>query len=145
MIREATVADIPAIVAMGCEFLAVSPLGSVLPTNPLQLAALTYSLIDADNATVFVAERDGALVGMFGAVVAPNAISGEPMATEMFWWVAPAARGTVGVHLLKAAEEWARAAGARRLQLGAPTAEAAQLYKRLNYNVVEIVFQKELS
>lgn len=70
-------------------------------------ATMRYEeMINAGAATVFVAEKDGELMGALGSIKAPDLHNGEIIAIETFWFTAPEHRGC-GVKLLDAFEKWA--------------------------------------
>lgn len=142
-IREATAADVPAIVAMGCQFLRETAYGLHVQENPSQMAILVESLIDGAGA-VFVAERDGGYIGMLGLVAFSHPMSGEPFASEMFWWVDPAARRSgAGARLFARGEQWARdERGVAVLQMIAPTPDVEGIYESRGYTRVEVAYQK---
>ena len=143
MIRPATVADVPRLVEMGAAFLASSPYAGRLADNPAQMTALATRLITDDDGAVFVVDRDGDLVGMIGVLAARHFLSDECVAYEVFWWVEPSSRGC-GIRLMQAAERWAKAAGAVRLAMIAPSDEVGQLYERLGYDLVERSYERIL-
>lgn len=143
MIREATPDDVPELVAMGGEFIA-SVYAGRLGDDAEARAALMHRLIGTDDMALFVMERDAGVTGMIGMVIYPNPISGERTAGEVFWWVAPDARGS-GVELLARAEAWAKAHGARKIQMVAPNARVARLYERRGYRYLETVLQREIA
>lgn len=142
--REATTGDVPQLLEMGVSFLASTAYGQHVPTNRAQLATTARWLIEAPEGVVLVAERDGRLVGMIGAAIFTHPISGEQMASELFWWVEPDSRGAIGVRLLKRLEAWARRRGAVKVQMIAPTWEVEQVYSALGYARVEVAYQRSL-
>jgi len=148
MIRDAVIGDVDALVALGASFLAQTPYGALLPTNPAAIAAIMTHLITSDDGVIFVAHLgDGTLTGMVGAMCFRHLLSGEWVASELFWWMEPAARGGLdGVRLLKLAETWARAQGAAKLQMIAPidAPAVARVYVRRGYTPVEIAYQLDL-
>lgn len=141
MIRAATGEDVPRLVEMGRRFRSETGYAKVLAENPAKMAELAGQLAAAGG--LLVAERAGTLVGMLGFVVFPHFISGETTAGEVFWWVEPEHRGE-GVKLLREAEHCARAAGAEKMQMIAPTDRVATLYRRLGYEFVEASYQRSL-
>jgi GNAT superfamily N-acetyltransferase len=141
--RPATVADVPALVAMGQQFLAASSYHAHLASNPDQMATFATSLIDSPNGAVFVLDHDGRPVGVIGLVVFAHPLSGERMASECFWWAGDEARGH-GLSLLHAAEAWAREQGAERLQMVAPEPRVGRLYRRFGYQWIEESYQRSL-
>jgi GNAT superfamily N-acetyltransferase len=142
-IRPGTAEDLPAIVAMGRDFLAASPYAPHFAENQVQMQALATQLIAADTAAILVAEQDGAIVGMLGIIASPHFISGEMTAGEVFWWVDPAHRGG-GVRLLRAAEAWAQARGAVAMQMIAPNDRVGEFYERVGYQPIERTFIRRL-
>ena len=144
VIRPATLDDVPGIGALGQRFLAQSVYHGRLADNPAQVRALATQLIEGAAGEVFVAEVDGALGGMLAVVAYAHPLSGEWVAGELAWWVDRDHRG-VGLRLLRAAERWARAQGAVRFDLVAPTPEVETLYARLGYVPIERTYQRELT
>lgn len=143
MVREATLADVPRIVAMGRRFITETGYAARIPVNPTQMQAFVERLIDGEFATVFVADEGGDVIGMIGAFTYQHPISDEFLASEVFWWVEPERRGS-GLRLLRAAERWARAKGAVKLQMIAPTPEVERIYAALGYDKVETTYAREL-
>lgn len=143
MIREATPADVARIVEMGTRFVSDTTYRAFLTINPSQMAVFVARLIDGPASVIFVAERNGALLGMIGMLIFPHHMSGDLIAAEAFWWVEPEARGA-GVRLLKTAEGWALTSGAKFLQMVAPTDRVGQLYERRGYARVETSYQRSL-
>lgn len=142
-IREARTSDTPALVAMGLRFLRESCYRGRIRENAEQMASLVTLLVEQPHGVVFVSERAGQVTGMIGLLLFDQPLSGDRMATELFWWVEPEHRGQ-GVRLLKHAETWARAQGAKALQMIAPTEGVEQLYRRLGYDRIEVAYQRAL-
>ena len=142
-VRPATLVDIPALVAMGQAFLHASHYARFYADNPAQVAQLAERLITSPGGVVFVAEKEGQVVGMLAAVVYDHFISAQRVASEVVFWVDPASRG-LGLKLLRATERWARAQGALALQMISPNAEVDRLYDRLGFSPIERAFQKDL-
>lgn len=148
VIREAAAADLPAIQAMAVAFHGTSRYGQVLPVPAAShLGALLAHLETEGCGVVLVAEDAGALVGMLVLLVGVHPLSGETVADELAWWVAPAKRtGRVGLQLLKAAEVWATAYGVVWLTLAEPLPlDAVGRYARLGYAALEVRWIKRLA
>lgn len=145
MIRLALHADIPRAVAMGRRFIAETSYAGGLADNPGRLAETAARLIDGDDAVLYVAERDAAIIGMIGGYVYTHPYSDERFATELFWWTDPECRGA-GIWLLKAFEQWARLQGVRALQVVAPRSNdrLGAIYERLGFTRVETCYQREI-
>jgi RimJ/RimL family protein N-acetyltransferase len=143
MIEPATDADLDALVALGCEFRA-AVYADLLPENPAQMRILASSLLQSATGTILVAREAGELIGMLGLTAFAHPLSGLWTVAELFWYVQPSARGTLGLRLLKAGERWARDRHALRLQVMAPNADVEQLYERLGFHSVERSYEKSL-
>jgi RimJ/RimL family protein N-acetyltransferase len=92
------------------------------------------SLRRHQHAAVFVAEEDGAIVGRLSVARDPHPAS-EHVADLGLMVARDHRRRGTGTALMEAAEEWARRAGVRKLELHVfPYNEAAiALYERLGY------------
>lgn len=142
-IRAGVEPDIDVLVHMGDEFLRTVYAGLIEPSQAAMTATARH-LMTTENGAVFVAERDGAIVGMLGMLAFTHPMSGERTASEVMWWVNPDARGC-GLRLLREGKSWAIEQGATVLILIAPTTtNAADLYERLGYQAVETTFQMRL-
>jgi GNAT superfamily N-acetyltransferase len=107
------------------------------------MAAFARMLIDAPCARLLVAERASAVIGAIGVMATPHPYSGQPVMSEMFWYVAPEARGS-GVKLLKVAEGWGREIGARHIIMIAPDDRVSTFFQRMGYAPLEQQFIKAL-
>lgn len=143
MIRPATRADIPDIVDLGERHLRESHYAQFVTPDRDCMAAAARMLIDSPCALLLLAEKDGAITGSIGMMVTPHPYSGQPMASEMFWYVTPEARGA-GVRLLKAAEAWGRELGARHIIMIAPDSRVSTFFQRMGYARLEEQFIKAL-
>lgn len=141
MIREATDADVPTLVAMGREFLNGTDYRMLLADNPEQMAALARHLVAQPGGVVLVVDHDGTLTGMIGILIATHHLSAEAVAMEAFWW---ATSPGDGVRLLKASEQWAKEHGAVAMQMVAPSDRVGALYARMGYNLIERGYMRRL-
>ena len=116
--------------------------GDTVADAPAQVEATVTQLVTSPTATVFVAERDGLVIGMIGLMRYVHHASGLPTAGEVMWWVEPEARGR-GVALLTRAERWAAETGAQQIQMVAPATNArvGRLYERRGYRAIETSYQ----
>lgn len=145
-LRPATLEDLPRLVAMGQHFLQATPYRSLIADNPAQMTALATMLITDANGLLLVADGGGALVGMIGLLVFSHHLSGERIAGEVFWWVEPQQRGTVGIRLLRAAEQWAKDQRVVTVQMVGPTTgRAGLIYERLGYAPIEVAYQRRIT
>lgn len=140
-IRSATIADIPRLVEMGMRFLRTGSYQRHLAENPEQIAATARQMVESPDAAVFVAETDRRIVGMLAVFCYQHPLSGERVASELVWWVDPESRGA-GLRLLRVAEQWAAAHGARALQMIAPDEHVGRLYEHRGYCRMETLYQR---
>lgn len=145
MIRAAGPTDIPRLIQMGARFLRETPYRGKVAVVEDQMERVVRHLLEQPNGMIFVLERAEEVVGMIGFMVFDHPISGDSMASELFWWVDPEHRnGLGGVQLLRRAEQWARRAGATRMQMIAPDEHVGSFYQRLGYEPLETTFQRTL-
>jgi GNAT superfamily N-acetyltransferase len=145
MIRPATHEDIPRLVAMGEQFIADSEYWRFVACDPERMGITCAWLINNETNALLVDADNERIAGMIGLVTYTHPVSGAMVATELFWWVDPEARdGRRGLRLLRAAEAWAKAAGAACIQMVAPSERIEQLYARLRYSRVEVTYQRSL-
>jgi len=142
MIREAVMADVPRLVAMGETFLIESQYHEVVPFRPKAMSEMMAHLIESDESLLLVSDRDR-VDGMIGMYTYDHPLSGTRMAAEAFWWMSPECRGgTTGVRLLRQAEDWARQQGVPYLHMVAPNSRVAKFYERLGYRPLETHYYK---
>lgn len=112
MIREATLEDIDAVIAMSKRFIAFSPHAGMVHATDEQLRS-TFGML-MSSGKIFLAEVGEDIVGMLLGVIAPTWFAPDtPIATELAWWVDEHHRkGTAAIRLVQAFEEWAKASGA---------------------------------
>lgn len=142
-IREATTADVDALVAMGERFLG-SVYARKIHANADALRALSVGLLASPDAVIYVAELAGAVVGMMGLMRYTHPMSGELTASEVMWWVDPERRGS-GVRLFRVGEAWATQSGVTVIQMIAPSPEVERFYERVGYEPVERTYQRRLA
>ena len=112
MIREATIDDIPALVAMGKEFFDLTGLPIEYDGN--SVAQMITNLIKNEDAVVLV---DDEVKSAIAGLVYPFYFNTDILSgNEMFWWVSPEKRGT-GLRLVDKLEDWARDKGADLFQM----------------------------
>jgi GNAT superfamily N-acetyltransferase len=141
IVREATVDDVPGIVAAGGRFIRGSVYQRMLGENPAQIGSFATWLINHPDGAAWVLEHDGAVRGILGATVFVHPMDGTLTAAEMCWWVDPEMRGH-GLKLLRAFETWARDRGARKTVVVAPTPDVERLYERMHYAKVETSYER---
>lgn len=134
MIRQATVGDIPQLLAWGAKFHAQGASGPAYDRRAVSdlLARMT------SGGGVVLMHDDG----MIGGVLAPAYC--DPawiMAVELFWWA-----DRDGMALLRAFEDWARENGAAEVRMTtlAKLPRADALLRRKGYAPIEISYTRGL-
>jgi GNAT superfamily N-acetyltransferase len=146
-IRNATLADVPAIVAMSEKFYATTSYCSWAPFGGDTVEQLATNL--TNDHVMLVAESDGQVVGMVGLFVAPFLFNNDITAAyEVVWWVEPNAQGHgAGKALLAAIEPACRDAGCKAIQmvrLASSPPQAAAIYEGAGYPHTESSHTKVL-
>lgn len=149
-IRNARPSDMKALCRMALSFYAVSCYAQNFKDDIGSFAATVADLATSGTGVVLVAESDGVICGMAGAMLikpwfSPQHKTGQ----ELFWWVDEDHRKTrAGLSLMKALEAWAIECGCKTFSM-CSTANLepdrlAQLYKRLGYVPQDIFYIKAL-
>jgi len=128
---------------MGRRFVEETPYRSIMAQDDDAVRACMTGLLTTPEAGLFVAENAGLVVGMIAVLVFGHPLSGERIASELFWWVEPEHRGG-GIRLMKRAETWAQRRGAVKMQMIAPTEQVGRVYEALGYTRIEEVYQRAL-
>ena len=112
-IRNATEADVDTIVKMARHFIAFAPHATIAEYDDADIATAIRACME--HGVLLVAEQDDAVVGMLFGVVSGLWFAPRTLwASELAWWVEPAARGgTAGIRLITAFQDWAREQGAK--------------------------------
>ena len=162
MIRKAAIEDLPRLHGLANEFYSASSILGRLPfemhrfvkawTNFLEseigviFLAVSIHAPERDNNTDRLASRDE-VTGMIGGIQYPDLYSGVLIATEFFWFVSEANRGT-GIRLYKAFEGWAKEQGCEQIRMihlnDSMPEKLAKFYLRLGYEQSETHYLKEL-
>lgn len=100
-------------------------------------------LIDLPHALLLVSEGPSGVGGMIGMIATMHPMSGEPVMSELFWYVTPDQRGQ-GLRLLRAAEAWGAGHGIKKSIMISPNKRISKLYRRKGYSMLETQYVKEL-
>jgi hypothetical protein len=88
--------------------------------------------------------RDGKPVGFIGGILTKMIASKEQVATEVFWYVSPEARGSrKSLSLKEAFEYWAKRVGAKFVVMSSLADTIVErYYERTGYKLMEKSFLK---
>lgn len=146
-IRHATPDDLPELVRMGLDFHRASCYAQTVDAD-IESFKRTLMAIASGPGAVFIADADGAAVGMAAATASAHWFNAKhKIGQEVFWWVDESHRGTAaGRMLMDSIEEWARLSGCKTFCM-ASTANLrpealARLYKRRGYVPQDIYYSK---
>ena len=105
------------------------------------------SIISNKFGTLFLYIRNGSVLGMICGIKHPDMLTGEWVATELFWFVDSKHRG-IGIKLLNKFERWAKRSGCKQIimvHLSDLMPEVVEkIYIRRGYRLLESHFIKEL-
>lgn len=135
MIREATIEDIPRLLAMGKTFAAKARLEDHVGYDPESMAKTFETMIERDEFALFIGEH-----GAIGGMRAPHPFNyASELVDEVFWW----SEGREGIRLLAELEAWADGAVMRVSALEAVEPErVGRLLARRGYAPLERAFVK---
>jgi GNAT superfamily N-acetyltransferase len=147
MIRPAAEHDIPLLLEMGRRFFGEAGWGDVTEYDPASMERTIRHLIDSEAGILLVAEADGEVAGMAGALLYPHYFNTDSLTgQEIFWWVEPAHRTGFGGALLDAMESAAAAAGAvsfTMVSVASLRSDALdRVYRRRGYRPAERTYIK---
>lgn len=142
-VRPADGDDVPDAVRMGLAFRA--KFAPHLRENPAQMETIALWLIGGGG-RLFVAEVDGAVVGMLGLALITHPLSGDRYASELFWWVDPGTPPGTGLRLLATAERWAKEQGALAVHMVALASNQGvdRIYERRGYVPRDTTWERTL-
>jgi len=139
MIRAATFADVPRMVALGREFLRAAALPIDFDAEHASRTAHGY--IYHPDTLALVLEVDGRVEGVMLAHCLGHAFGPVRVAQELLWWIEPAHRGAGG-GFIDRYEAWARERGAVIAGLAARDERVGRLYLRRGYALAETHYFK---
>lgn len=146
MIREATITDMPGLVAVGRRFFDAVDWPNGVVFDPEHLSSVLGNLIVSETGAVFVNDD---ITAVAGAVVYPHYFSGQLTGNELFWWVDPSERQSgVGARLFDTLETWAEERGAKTFSMitlhGLAHDTVGSLYERRGYQQMEHMYMRAL-
>lgn len=148
-IRDATPADIGAIVAMGERFFQTARWPDPMQWDGASFAISIHALINSEVEGGIVVAGESP-IGMGAFVLFPVYFNGaQKIAQEIFMWADVGYRDGIGMSLLDAMESRARAKGAYLFMQSALAGQRdealARLYQRRGYQAAERTFIKVLT
>lgn len=149
MIRPATPADLPALLALGAAMHAESPEYSVEPFEPDVLEATLREVL-AEGGALVAEGPGGQLVGGVLGYTTTRFFNRRLVGSELGVFLRPEHRGgTAAVRLVRALERWSTSQGAQQQRLGVTTGvhtdRTRQLYEALGYRLVGVLLAKPLN
>lgn len=147
MIRVATVDDIPRLVELGRMLHSTSRYASHSYDDGA-VASFMEQQIDGAG-VIFVAERDGVVIGTLLGGITEQWFSADLLAFEYAFFVEPSARhGITSARLLKAFTTWAELRGAKHVQIGLTTdlcvEGTSRFYRSHGFEDAGLFFEKAL-
>lgn len=147
MIRDATPADIAALMALGEGFHAAHGYeGADVDWD--RMPGLLRYLIDDPDGLVLVLERDGAIVGALIGMAHRPLFGRRRQASELGFWIAPDARGAETLRMIPRFEAWARDRDCAVITLSGFCDERAEkiarAYGRYGFAARETTYSKAL-
>lgn len=147
MIRPATLADIPALIALGREMHEESSYASLNYSDEKVRSGFEQAIFNPEEFFLYVAEKDSTIIGMYWGLVAEYFFGHDRAAYDFVLFVSKKHRGSMAaVRLLRAFEEWAFSKNAMEICPAISTEvnsdRTAEFHARLGYDVVGHQFKK---
>lgn len=150
-VRKATEADLPQYLVLAQAFHAASPMHGAIEFDVLGYSQFYLSSLQNDSVGIWLAEIDGQIVGICGAVAYPLYFNPAALVVqELWWWLTPASRGSgAGGQMFEQIEQWAKEKNAAALFMIALEDNRAKkmenLYIRAGFKPMERTFIKEVT
>lgn len=122
---------------------------SVMPYSGKKCEELVKGMLLNENSLALIAEKDGEIVGMFGAYATPHYFSEEVMCTDYLLYIEPRFRGSsIAVRFVKEYIDWASQKGIRFMFAGVTTEikeseTAVRLYKKFGFRDAGVVLRRD--
>lgn len=147
-VRKAEYADLGRYTELATQFIAASPISSVVPVTADSVANFLVNAVENPMVGIWLAERNGQMVGICGAIKYPLYFSPQhTIVQELWWWLTPEARGSgAGKALYNTLEEWAQENDAAALFMIAldddRVEKTSKFYARAGFKPMERTFVK---
>lgn len=149
IVRKATETDLPAYLTLAQAFHAASPMHGSIEFDVPGYSQFYLSSLQNDSVGIWLAENDGQIIGICGAVAYPLYFNPSAIVVqELWWWLTPESRGSgAGGQMFKQIEKWAKEKDAAALFMIALEDNRAKkmenLYIRAGFKPMERTFIKE--
>ena len=151
IVRKATETDLPQYLVLAQTFHAASPMHGSIEFDVPGYSQFYLSSLQNDSVGIWLAEIEGQIVGICGAVAYPLYFNPAALVVqELWWWLTPASRGSgAGGQMFKQIEQWAKEKNAAALFMIALEDNRAKkmenLYIRAGFKPMERTFIKEVT
>ena len=148
IVREAKLEDLDGYVKLAAMFHAASPMHNFIDFDAEGYANFFVSSLEKTEVKMWLAEKNGEMIGITGAILFPLYFNPSAFAVqELWWWLTPNARGSGAAKLMyQRIESWAEEVNAAALFMIALEDDKAQkmekLYARAGYRPMERTFCK---
>lgn len=148
-VREMRPGDEASIVELGKRMMAESEYFSSHAIDYTKWYATCYRTLVDDNYQAYINEEDGHINAIWAGVITPVWFAEDYKVTDIMFYVDKQKRGsTIALHLLHAAEHWAKFKGVKSLSIGLSsgidTEKTTCFLERIGYNNSVVVMEKEL-
>lgn len=147
-IRKAEYADLGRYTELAMQFIHASPISSVVPVDPNGVADFLVQAVDNPSVGMWLAEKNGAVVGICAGAKIPLYFNTDySVVQELWWWLAPEARGSgAGPAMFKTLEAWAEEMNAAAIFMIAldddRVEKTSKFYARAGFKPMERTFFK---
>ena len=151
IVRKATETDLPQYLVLAQAFHTASPMHGSIEFDVPGYSQFYLSSLQNDSVGIWLAEIEGQIVGICGAVAYPLYFNPAALVVqELWWWLTPASRGSgAGGQMFKQIEQWAKEKNAAALFMIALEDNRAKkmenLYIRAGFKPMERTFIKEVT
>lgn len=149
--RPASPADLPEYYRLAREFVAALPITPVVGISDEGIVNFLAGAFDNDDVFTWLAEQDGEVIGICGAMIYPLYFNPKhTVVQELWWWLTPKARGGAAAKkLFRALEDWTAEKGASALFMIALDSQngerVSQFYTRSGFEPMERIFVRGVS
>jgi RimJ/RimL family protein N-acetyltransferase len=147
-VRRPEYADLGRYTELAVEFITAAPISKLVDITPDNVADFLVRAVDNSDVGMWMASKDGAVVGICGALRYPLYFNPQhTIVQELWWWLTPDARGSgAGQAMYKELERWAKESDAAAIFMIAldddRVEKTSKFYARAGYKPLERTFAK---